>query len=236
MAYLNGKKIMHVSVDGLYKEGYNDGVPIGFASGQSIGRMEGKEAERTAFWERFQLGGKRVYYNYCFSNDSWNDDIYHPLYPIVSKNANAIFQQASITDTQVPVDLSGCGTSTAYTTFDACTKLKTIYKLIVPVGLQYNNVFRNCTALENITIEGTIGNSVSFGDSPLLTAESMYSIVMHLEGYTPSDDRYGKNTLTVSSAAWQRLEDSVLMDESMYNVFYTWENYINFYGWDLVLT
>ena len=169
MAYFNGKKILNAPVTVVEVNGYDEGY------------AQGKEVERIAFWEQFQNQGKREYYNYAFYGSfAWKDNIYDPMYPIVTKNGNAVFQQSGITDTRVPVDLSGCVTGTATSTFDGCSNLKTIFKLIVPAGLKYANVFRGCTALENITFEGEIGNSISFADSPKLSYTSLLNIIEHL--------------------------------------------------------
>lgn len=63
-------------------------------------------------------------------------------------------------------------------------KAKTIDKLIVPKNLTYPYTFNGCTNLENITFEGTIGNSISFANSPLLTEKSVQSILDHLKDLT----------------------------------------------------
>lgn len=255
MAFLNGKRILNAKVeivnddggyDEGYEKGYNDGVPVGFASGQSIGMTqgigEGEKRERQRFWENLQIGGRRIYYNYCFSNESWNDTIYHPIYPIQTLNPNAVFQNASITNTQVDVDLSGCVNFTAYTTFAGCTKLKTIPKLIVPASLKYNNAFANCTALVDITFDHKvvddelvcyceIGNSISFGDSHNLSEDSVDSIVQHLKNF-PQGNGLG-NTLTISSKAWGKFKEKYPIIGSDYT---SWEDYITGIGWSLVLT
>jgi hypothetical protein len=226
-----------------YKQGKTDGYGEGYEEGASAGIASGKRAERTAFWKQFQNNGKRVYYNNAFFGSfAWNDSIYDPIYPIVSNNANSIFQQSGITDTKVDVDLSGCGTGTANTTFDGSKYLKTIHKLIVPAGLKYNNTFRNCTALENIDIEGTIGNSVSFGDSPLLSAASMKSIVESLAYYDLAHDQWGENNLTVSEKAWGDFETELPFTENMPTHIAVpvgttrWVDFVNYIGWNLVTT
>lgn len=60
----------------------------------------------------------------------------------------------------------------------------TIDKLIVPETLKFTSSFDSCNNLRNITFEGTIGNSISFADSPLLTEKSVQSILDHLKDLT----------------------------------------------------
>jgi hypothetical protein len=62
--------------------------------------------------------------------------------------------------------------------------VKTIDKLIVTDKLKYNSTFNGCSNLENIVFEGTIGNSISFANSPLLTTESVQSIIDCLKDLT----------------------------------------------------
>lgn len=75
------------------------------------------------------------------------------------------------------------GSSCMYMFADS-RKLKTIGKLIVRNGItglaSDAPPFVNCTALENITIEGVIPYTLKFHSSPLLTAKSVESIVSAL--------------------------------------------------------
>ena len=63
-------------------------------------------------------------------------------------------------------------------TFYYSTNLHTIEKLIVKDdGSQtFSNTFTNCAELKNITVEGTVGTSISFQWSPL-TGDSIRSVV-----------------------------------------------------------
>ena len=147
-----------------------------------------------------------------------------------------MFGSARITDTLVDIDVSGTTVSTAYQLFDGCTKLKTVRKLILPEKITaYSNVFRKCTALENITIEGTIAGSIDFSQCSELTADSMLNVVHCLKQYYDDEAEYGTKTLTVSSVAWQRFEDALLLPEVLLISYGSWENYIASKGWNLVL-
>ena len=80
-------------------------------------------------------------------------------------------------------------------------KLETIDKIIVAGFSGCSNAFTNCTALKNITFEGTIGNSISFASSPLLTTESIDSIINALQDLTGATSK----TLTVHADVYDRM-------------------------------
>ena len=70
--------------------------------------------------------------------------------------------------------------------FSTCPNLHTIEKFVVKESGEntYYNTFNYCIKLENITFEGVIGNDISFGDSPLLTHDSLMSIINHLKDFS----------------------------------------------------
>jgi hypothetical protein len=76
-----------------------------------------------------------------------------------------------------------------YSWFANCKSLHTIEKLILnrDINATYLNGFGNCSALQNIVIEGEIGNSISFKNSSLLTVESVQSIIDCLVDYSGTD-------------------------------------------------
>ena len=87
--------------------------------------------------------------------------------------------------------------------FYSCNNLHTIDKLILKsTGTQtfVNTLFYGCTALKNITIEGTIGKTISFVDCPLSVA-SMESIISHSKNYQGTSGQYTQ-TITFSTACW----------------------------------
>lgn len=80
--------------------------------------------------------------------------------------------------------------------FNAANRLETVSLKLKSDGSQtFNGSFGGCINLKNITIEGTIGNNISFSDSSLLTKESITSIINAL-----SSTATGK-TLTLKTAA-----------------------------------
>lgn len=99
------------------------------------------------------------------------------------------FTRIGVVDTRKAVGLSS--------TFSGSDELVTIVLLkLKDDGSQtFTNTFNNCTALENITIEGTIGDDIDLHWSTKLSRESIDSFIYHL-----STTVSGK-TLTLSKTA-----------------------------------
>ena len=226
-----------------YENGRNEGLEEGYASGV----IEGKEAEWRAFWETYQNKGNNTNYAYAFYGSTWTDALYKPLKQIngvditfkVYNTCNGMYQGTYITDTLIPIDISGdnVGTSTTYMFYSA-TRLKKINKLIVKESNVFTSGFGYCKALTDIEFEGTIGRSISFADCPL-AVKSMKSIITHLNKYDAKS-----YTLTVQSTSFANLEtagftddDKALLngkgiavtDES------TWAAVVDDLNWNLVL-
>lgn len=90
------------------------------------------------------------------------------------------------------------------------------------------NTFLNMGALQNITIEGVIGNTVNFQASPLLTAESVKSIITHLKVFETTDAAYQTKYVYFNANAWARVEeDSTAPDGG------TWKAYVQSLGWNI---
>lgn len=70
-----------------------------------------------------------------------------------------------------------------YPQFQGCLYLHTIEKVILTRNHTYTNgggLFNNCSKLENVVIEGEIGNSISFASCSLLSNDSVQSVIDHL--------------------------------------------------------
>ena len=105
------------------------------------------------------------------------------------------------------IDTTSAWDASLNNAFYACYNLHTIDKLILKsTGTQtfVNTLFYGCTALKNITIEGTIGKTISFADSPL-TADSAISVITHLKSFYEASDAYSQ-TLTFSASTWAALD------------------------------
>lgn len=155
---------------------------------------------------RLQNYGNKTQYNGAFQATMWNDNTYNPQYPIVASMANNMYAyNTAITDTKVPIDISGA--SSAVYLFQGATAMVTIVLLKVKSSQTYTNFFQDNSKLKNITFaEGSeIGRSISFADSPLLTAVSAISVINHLVYYKGTINE-GKYTVTFHANAWTRLQ------------------------------
>lgn len=137
----------------------------------------GKNAEYNRFWDTLQKNGAKANYNYAFTGAIWTDAVYNPKYDIICLGALSAFRQSYITDSKVTIDVSNVNST--YMFFD-CPNLKTVRKIIVTENNLFTGCFQNCTALEEIRFEGTIGKSLDLHWSTTLSAESYYSIITAL--------------------------------------------------------
>lgn len=72
MAYFNGKRIFF--------------SPKIFIDGDTDAAFEaGKKAEYDKFWDKYQNGGKRTFYNYAFRGYGWGNDTFYPKYDLICK-------------------------------------------------------------------------------------------------------------------------------------------------------
>lgn len=166
----------------------------------------GKQAEYDEFWGKLQNYGNKAQYNGAFQANIWTDTTYTPKYPIVASYGNSMFSyNARITDTKVPIDISEA--TQALYVFQGSTTMVTIRSLKVNASQTYTKFFQDCSKLKNITFaEGSeIGRTISFADSPLLTVESMLSVINHLVNYAGTSNA-NKYSVTFHANAWSRLQ------------------------------
>lgn len=170
-------------------DGYLTGVNEGREQGRVEGIEQGKQAEREAFWDSFQQNGTLENYNRAFGGKGWNDDNLNPKYairPIGESSAYMLFSNCGIVDafrknsieldtsnatgsaaeifsnchTLIyipPLDLSNCTNLQSAFAYDYA--LVTIEKLVLSENTKTNACFPSCRSLENIVVEGTIGQS-----------------------------------------------------------------------------
>ncbi len=123
------------------------------------------------------------------------------------------------------LDFSKTGRYYSQQTFMFCTKLKTIDKIIfssTEPKQSFYLAFQNCTALENITVEGVITpDDLTFQWCPL-TAESMQSVISHLKNFSGTDEEY-KHNIVFSSQCWKNLNDKI--KPPLYD---TWQEYVEY--------
>lgn len=174
---------MNIS-DGGYERGYEAGYATGYSEGETAGRADGveqgKQAEYDAFWDVFQNYGAPMHYHFAFSRKKWTDENYNPKYPIVcstesSEAGRSLFDTNTvITDTKVPITVLG---SSANRMFGSANELVTVRELNVHEGVGFTNTFQGCYNLKNLTISGTVGQSVDLHYSQQLTKASILSVM-----------------------------------------------------------
>lgn len=110
-----------------------------------------------------------------------------------------------IIDTTATTDDGTNGTF--YYLFGWDEKLQSIEKIILKQSgeQKFNGTFGGCYALREIRFEGVIGNDISFQDSPLLTHDSLMSIINHLKDFSGTTTTM---TLTLRTTNLAKLTDA----------------------------
>ncbi len=186
---------------------WDEGYALGHEAGYSYGEEAGKQTEYDRFWDAYQLNGTRREYTYSFSGNSWNDEIYNPKYDIIveyNQGTNLFRSNMSITNTKVPIRLRYIGSSGSSTyVFNGCVNLTTIPLLEITEKQVYTGWFVNCPKLTDVTMSGVIGNSLSFANSPLLSANSINSIRSCLS------DTASNQTITFNAAVKETFHEAM---------------------------
>lgn len=191
----------------------------------------GRQAEYDAFWDGYQQNGNRTNYSYGFAGPGWNNDTFIPKYPIrVVGDASYMFSYCGLTEydfVEKGIDLDFSGATKLTYLFRECggivrvgaidvtgckdvnrpffgSSIKTIDSFIVSEATIYDNTFANAFSLENITVNGTIGKSISFTDSKVLSNASVQSIIDHLKDLTGATAQ----TLTLHATVGGKLTEA----------------------------
>lgn len=213
-----------------YKTGYNEGEAIGWDDGYNIGYVngcvDGQRSEYDRFWDVFQDGGKQQNYYYAFAVGRFDDSTYNPKYPIRCSSGTTpgrnMFYNSKITDTKVPIYANN---NSLYQCFNMASSLKTIRLLSVYETTTFDVAFTQCTNLENITFEGTIGKSLDMQYSSNLTLESAKNVLTHLKDFSGGAEY--SCTIYLSGATWALL-DAVGATSPNGN---TWREYVDDKKW-----
>ena len=143
----------------------------------------GKKAEWDAFWDTYQKLGVSQAYTQAFYTNRWTDENYKPKYPFICTSCASMYNSCRISDTLVDIDVSACS-DTPYL-FGYVSSLVTIRKLIVSENTMYTSSFVDLKNLENLTIEGEIGqNGFNVQWSKKLSGKSIVSIIEALSSET----------------------------------------------------
>ena len=98
--------------------------------------------------------------------------------------AHSLFNSAQHVSRVGVIDLSSCSGATS-SMFSYCSRLVTIDKLVIVETTAWTTAFNGCTALENITVEGTVGqNGLNLQWSTKLSKASIESVVNALSATT----------------------------------------------------
>ena len=190
----------------------------------------GKQAEYDRFWDTYQQNGKRTEYPYAFGGRGWTPDTFKPKYDMAVFTGSYMFASSNLpidlpayleqlgvkldlsavaaitymfqSSTVTRVGVIGCIGTSFMACFNNCKKLATIDRMIVKKDLTYTATFDNCTSLQNLTIEGVIGNAMNVSACPL-THESLMSILNALEAKTS-----GTFALTLGTTNLAKLSDA----------------------------
>ena len=189
------------------------------------GIADGKQSEYDRFWDAYQQNGNRTYYSRLFTA-GWTDEILQPKYPVKPQKADNIFYESGIVNALADpqwLDMTECTSADSFARYAAKMKECSLH---IPVCKEFNHGVRDCTALtkltltgiiENcrfiscfancnnltdVTLEGTIGQDISFQWSPL-SKESILSCFSVL-----SDTATGKTATFKQTAVDTAFETS----------------------------
>lgn len=214
------------NVPKVYQAGYDDGAAAGGGGGDN---------HYDTFWDAYQQNGNRTNYSNAFGGVGWTDETFKPKYPIApvgDTGAENMFYGAAITEipeglldfsqviycymtfrqskliTAPALNLTNCTNGTNWL-FGQCANLKEIKTLTVSEVVTFANMVMGCNALEKITFAGTIGQSLSLAWSPLLTNESVQSIIDHLKDLTGATAQTLTFHATVGGKLTQAQKDAI---------------------------
>lgn len=174
---------------------------------------KGQEAERKRFWDGWQENGTRKSYTYAFQGKYWNNETFTPKHDMVPTAANYMFAGCGEIDLigalercGVVLDFSKCQgfgymlSSEAkikhFPTIDLSAapsfqdgfryapNLQSVSFVNVAAKHTWSNAFTNCFALVDVSFSGTIGKTISFVHSSLLSDASIQSIIDALADLT----------------------------------------------------
>jgi hypothetical protein len=161
-----------------------------------------------------QQGGDRTNYAYLFESSYWNDDNFKPIYDLNVSTGTAMLRNSAITDLKgilekqgVVLDTSGCGnlynfmrdskithspaiscisSSSVSQTFYGCRDLVSVKLVLKSDGSNtFDNPFSYCESLEDLEIEGVIGqNNFRLHWSTKLSKASIINVINALSTTT----------------------------------------------------
>lgn len=241
--------------------GYTNGSDAGYIIGYEEGYQYGKEAgvNDSVRWDVIQDYGNRLYYNNAFAY--WNMSTLMPKYTIAPTSTffMSAFQGCISLEyiNWEMFDLSNCGSfnktfNSCYKlisididlaptlsnanvwdyAFSGCRALTKIQKITAQATHAWTGAFNRCDALTDITFDGVIANSINFQHSPLLSYDSIQSIIRALSTTATG------NTITLSKTAVNNAYNMDVDDETVWeddmNEMATWVKYYSNWTFSLV--
>lgn len=141
----------------------------------------GRKSQYDEFWDAYQENGNRTDYRYAFAGFGWQDESFKPKYPIIPINVYHMFAESKIKNVNL-INLSKASIC-SYAFLNS--KIRNIWKLVIAANIYCANLFNNCTELENLLVEGNIGqNGFNVQWSTKLSKASWISIVTALSATT----------------------------------------------------
>lgn len=147
----------------------------------------GMQTSYDRFWDDFQQKGSRMSYQYAF--ETWSDALFYPKYDMILTSAVGMFTSCNITnlkqrfiDCGVVLDTSKISNFSYM--FAYSRSITHIPTLNVGQATTLYYTFQNCSALEEIRLEGVLGQSIDFKHSTKLSHDSIVSIINALSTTT----------------------------------------------------
>jgi hypothetical protein len=136
-----------------------------------------------------------------------------------------VLETVPVIDTTATLDDSSSGD--LYYLFGASEKLKSIRKLILKQsGNQFlTGLFSGCVCLEEVYIEGVIGQNLDLSSAWNLIPLSAKSVLLHLKDYSNTDDAFTRS-IKFPNRCWERLEADSLSPNGN-----SWREYAADLGW-----
>lgn len=212
---------------------YDQVEPINAELEQTLyGTDTGGKSYYDEFWDAYQDNGNRGISPYQYSTPAWDESTFYPKYDLIArsntygcfysfgvrdfvkriKELGLVFDTSKATLIDVLFNGSYCTTipyvsaasaKTAINTFRSCSYLVSIEGFEVHENLTYSDTFTGCSLLENLTIEGTIGqNGLNLQWSTKLSYDSIKSILDALSRTTTG------LSITLSKAAVDKAFES----------------------------
>lgn len=207
------------------QKGYTQGHEAGYTSGVQTGYTEGHEAGYAdgdlAFFNMFTMNNTRTNYRYGFRFADFSNYAFpKTVKPVdvvgifseykgtkLPKNidfssvvvSNNVYRECFHSATELQeVDFSSAPAPNSYSyTFYYCTSLKSLI-INSKETTDFSYWLTQCSALEDITINGTIGKNIGFADCSSLNNKSIRNIINALSATTSG------RTITLKKTAVQK--------------------------------